>query len=51
MVCNPTREAGSPTLNGNHVYTEVGYRRDELLLRPFPHLLLVVDLVVQEPNA
>jgi hypothetical protein len=47
MVCNPTREEGSPTPNGNHIYMQVGCRCDRLLLRPFPHL----SLVVEEPNA
>jgi hypothetical protein len=51
MVCNPTQEVGSPTPNGNHIYTEVGYGCDGLLLRPFPHLSLDVDLVAGEPNA
>jgi hypothetical protein len=51
MVCNPTREAGSSTLNGNHIYTKVGCRRDGLLLRLFSHLSLVVDLVAEESNA
>jgi hypothetical protein len=50
-VCNPTQEVGSPTLNGNHIYTEVGCGRDGLLLHPFCHLSLEGDLVEEEPNA
>jgi hypothetical protein len=51
MVCNPIPEVGSPTSNGNYVYMEVGCRRDGLLLHPFPHLALAVDLVAAKPNA
>jgi hypothetical protein len=50
-VCNPTWKVGSPTLNGNHIYTEVGCGRDGLLLCPFPHISLEGDLVAEEPNA
>jgi hypothetical protein len=50
-VCNPTQETGSPTLNGNHIYMEVGGGHDGLLLHPFPHPSLEGDLVVEGPNA
>jgi hypothetical protein len=50
-VCNSTLEASSLTLNGNHIYMEVGCGRDELLLQPFPHLSLEGDSVGEEPNA
>jgi hypothetical protein len=49
-VCNPTRQAGSPTQHGSHIYTQVGCGDDEHLLHPSPHLSLAVDLVVEEPN-
>jgi hypothetical protein len=51
MVCNPTRQSGSPTQHGSHIYMQVGYRHDRYLLHPSPHLSLVVDLVMGEPNA
>jgi hypothetical protein len=50
-VYNPTPEAGSSTPNGNHICTEVGCRRDRLLLWPFPRLSLKGDSVAEEPNA
>jgi hypothetical protein len=50
-VCNPTREAGSPTSNGNHIYTEVGGGCDGLFLHPYPHSSLEGDLVAEGPNA
>jgi hypothetical protein len=50
MVCNPTRQAGSPTQHGSHIYTQVGCGHNEYLFHPSPHLLLVVDLVTGEPN-
>jgi hypothetical protein len=51
MVCNSTRQAGSPTQHDSHIYTQVGYDHDGHLLRPSPHMSLVVDLVAEEPNA
>jgi hypothetical protein len=50
-VCNPTRHAGSPSQHGSHSYMQVGCGHDGHLLRPSLHLSLVVDLVVEEPNA
>jgi hypothetical protein len=50
-VCNPTRQAGTPTQHGSHIYTQVGCRYDGYLLRPSLHLSLAVDLVAEEPNA
>jgi hypothetical protein len=51
MVCNPTRQVGTLTRHGNHIYTQVGCGHDEYLLRSSPHLSLAVDLVAEEPNA
>jgi hypothetical protein len=50
MMCNPTLQAGLPTLKGNHIYTQVGCRCDVLLLHLSPHLSLAMDLVAEEPN-
>jgi hypothetical protein len=49
-MCNPTLEADSPIQHGSHIYTQVGCGHDGYLLRPSPHLPLVVDLVAEEPN-
>jgi hypothetical protein len=49
-VCNPTLETDSPTQHGSHICTQVGCGHDGYLLRPSPHLSLVVDLVAEEPN-
>jgi hypothetical protein len=43
IVCNPIRQAGTPTQHGNHIYTQMGCRYDRYLLRPSPHLSLAVD--------
>jgi hypothetical protein len=51
IVCNPTRQVGSPTQDGSHIYTQVDCEHDGYLLRPSPRLSLVVDLVTEEPNA
>jgi hypothetical protein len=51
MVCNPTRQTGSPTQHSSHIYTQVGYGHDRYLLHPSPHLSLAVDLVAEESNA
>jgi hypothetical protein len=51
MVCNPTRQLGSPTQYGSHIYTQVGCGHDGQLLHPSSHLSLTVDLVAEEPNA
>jgi hypothetical protein len=50
MVCNPTRQAGSQTQHGSHIYTQVGCGHDRHLLRLSPHMSLMVDLVAEEPN-
>jgi hypothetical protein len=50
MVCNPTLKADSPTQHGSHICTQVGCGYDVYLLRPSPHLSLVVDLMAEEPN-
>jgi hypothetical protein len=50
MVCNPIIEADSPTQHGSHICTQVGCGHDRYLLRPSPHLSLVVDLMVEELN-
>jgi hypothetical protein len=49
-MCNPTLEADSPIQHGSHIYMQVGCGHDGYLLRPSPHLSLVVDLVAEEPN-
>jgi hypothetical protein len=50
-VCNLTRQVGTPTQHGNHIYKQVGCGHDGYLLHPSPHLLLTVDLMSEEPNA
>jgi hypothetical protein len=50
-VCNPTRQAGSPTKHSCHIYMQTSCGHGRYLLRPSPHLSLVVDLVAEEPNA
>jgi hypothetical protein len=49
-VCNPTLEVDSSTQHGSRICTHVGYEHDGYLLRPSPHLSLMVDLVAEEPN-
>jgi hypothetical protein len=50
MVCNSTRQAGSLTQYGSHIYTQVGCGHDEYFIHPSPDLSLAVDLVAEEPN-
>jgi hypothetical protein len=51
MVCDPTRQTGSPTQYGSHIYMQVIYGHDRYLLRPSPHLSLTMDLLAEELNS
>jgi hypothetical protein len=51
MMCNSTRQAGSPTQHDSHIYIQVGCEHVGYLVRTSSHLSLAVDLVAEEPNA